>query len=109
MVPMPSACCDLQLGAWQVEPFEPVEQAINVAIAGFALVLVALALSAYMRTRMRRTLYAAVAFGLFAVQRAFEFLEEAVPELDTPAGDVFVAALTLSILVLFFLAIVTKE
>jgi hypothetical protein len=97
------------LGAWQVEPYEPVEQAINIAIAGFALLLLALSLSAYRRTRVRRTLYAAVAFGLFAVQRLFEFLEETVPDLDTPLGDLVVSGMTLAVLVLFFLAIVTKE
>jgi transketolase C-terminal domain/subunit len=97
------------VGPFQVEPYEPIEQAINIGIAAVSLILLALSLSAYRKTGMRRILYAAAAFGLFAVQRTFEFLEEPLGGVDAPYNDVIVAGITLAILGLFFMAIVTKK
>lgn len=99
----------LTLGAFEVEPYEQLEQAFNIGIAAFSLLLLALALSAYRKTAVKRVLYAAIAFGLFAVQRLLEFLEDAVPEFDTPYNDAILSGITLAILVLFFIAIVTRK
>jgi hypothetical protein len=91
------------------EPYEPVIQAIKIAIAIFSLLLLGLSISAYRKTGLRRIVYAAVAFGLFALQMFFDYLEEAVPEFDTPYADIIFYGITLAILVLFFMAIVKKK
>ena len=95
--------------AYQLDPgtLEGVEQVIKVGIAGLSFFLLALSLSAYRRTRVRRLLYAAAAFGLFAVQTLVEFLEDLLG-VGTSYAPVVTASITLAILVLFFLAIVSK-
>ena len=93
----------------QIEPYEPITQAIKIAIAAFSLLLLGLSISAYKKTGLRRILYAAVAFGLFALQMFIDYLEEAVPAFETPYTDVIFFGITLAILVLFFMAIVRKK
>lgn len=99
------------LGIEQVEfePYEPITQAIKIAIAAFSLLLLGLSVSAYRKTGLRRLVYAAVAFGLFALQMFFDYLEDSVPAFDTPFSDIIFFAITLAILVLFFVAIVRKK
>ena len=93
----------------EVEPFEPITQAIKIAIAAFSLLLLGLSISAYKKTSLKRILYAAVAFGLFAIQMFFDYLEDAVEAFeDTPYTDIIFFGITLAILVLFFMAIVRK-
>jgi ABC-type phosphate transport system permease subunit len=53
--------------------------------------------------------YAAVAFGLFAIQMFFDYLEDAVEAFDTPYSDIIFFGITLAILVLFFMAIVRRK
>jgi hypothetical protein len=91
------------------EPYEPITQAIKIAIAAFSLLLLGLSISAYKKTALRRILYAAVAFGLFAIQMFFDYLEDAVAAFDTAYTDVIFFGITLAILVLFFMAIVRKK
>jgi hypothetical protein len=93
----------------QIEPYEPITQAIKIAIAAFSLLLLGLSISAYKKTGLRRILYAAVAFGLFALQMLIDYLEEAVPAFETPYTDIIFFGITLAILVLFFMAIVRKK
>jgi hypothetical protein len=93
----------------EVEPYEPITQVIQIAIAAFSLLLLGLSISAYKKTSLKRILYAAVAFGLFAIQIFFDFLEDAVEALDTPYSDIIFYAMTLAILVLFFIAIVRRK
>jgi hypothetical protein len=93
----------------EFEPYEPITQAIKIAIAAFSLLLLGLSISAYRKTGFRRLVYAAVAFGLFALQLFFDYLEDAVPAFDTPYADVIFFGITLAILVLFFMAIVRKK
>jgi hypothetical protein len=95
-------------GEAAAEPYEPVEQAIKLAIAAFSLLLLGLSISAYKKTALKRILYAAVAFGLFAVQMFFDYLGDAVAAFDVPINDVVFSGITLAILALFFLAIVKK-
>ncbi len=49
-----------QLGIEQmeVEPYEPITQAIKIAIAAFSLLLLALSISAYKKTAFKKILYA---------------------------------------------------
>jgi hypothetical protein len=93
----------------EVEPYEPITQAIKIAIAAFSLLLLGLSISAYKKTALRRILYAAVAFGLFAIQMFFDYLEDAVEGFDTAYSDIIFYGITLVILVLFFIAIVRKR
>ena len=93
----------------EVEPFEPITQAIKIAIAAFSLLLLGLSISAYKKTALKRILYAAIAFGLFAIQMFFDYLEDAVEGFDTVYSDIIFYGITLAILVLFFLAIVRKR
>lgn len=91
------------------EPFEPVTQAIKIGIAAFSLLLLGLSVSAYRKTHLKRLVYAAVAFGLFALQMVVDYLEDAVPAFDTPYSDMIFFGITLAILVLFFVAIVRRK
>jgi hypothetical protein len=93
----------------EVEPYEPITQAIKIAIAAFSLLLLALSISAYKRTALKRILYASIAFGLFAIQMFFDYLEDAVEAFETAYTDIIFFGITLAILVLFFMAIVRKK
>ena len=93
----------------EVEPFEPITQAIKIAIAAFSLLLLALSISAYKKTALKRILYASIAFGLFAIQMFFDYLEDVVEAFDTAYTDIIFFGITLAILVLFFMAIVRKK
>lgn len=93
----------------EAEPYEPITQAIKIAIAAFSLLLLALSISAYKRTALKRILYASIAFGLFAIQMFFDYLEDAVEAFDTAYTDIIFFGITLAILVLFFMAIVRKK
>lgn len=93
----------------EVETYEPITQAIKIAIAAFSLLLLGISISAYKKTALKRILYAAIAFGLFAIQMFFDYLEDAVEGFDTAYSDIIFYGITLAILVLFFLAIVRKR
>jgi hypothetical protein len=93
----------------EIEPYEPITQVIQIAIAAFSLLLLGLSISAYKKTSLKRILYAAVAFGLFAIQIFFDYLEDAIEAFDTPYSDILFYGITLAILVLFFMAIVRRK
>jgi hypothetical protein len=93
----------------EFEPYEPVEQAIKVGIAAFSILLAGLSIYAYRKTAIKGIIYAAVAFGLFAAQMLFEYLEDEVAGFDAPFNDIIFLGMTLAILVLFFLAIVWRK
>ena len=93
----------------EFEPYKPIEQMIKIGITAFSVLLLGLSISAYRKTRLKAIVYAAVAFGLFAVQIFFDYLEDAVEGFETPYNDVIFLGITLAILVLFFMAIVRKR
>jgi hypothetical protein len=97
------------LGMGEGEPYEPLVQVIKIGIAAFSVLLLGLSLSAYKKTALKGILYAALAFGLFAVQMFFDYLEDAVEGFEQPYSDVIFYAMTLAILVLFFLAVVRRN
>lgn len=82
---------------------------LDIAIAVFALVLLAVSLSAYRKTRLRRLLLVSVAFGLFAVEVAIRQLDDFVFAVGAQTGQIVVAAMEFMILLLFFFAIVVRE
>jgi hypothetical protein len=91
------------------EVYEPFVQLIKIAIAIFSLLLLGLAISAYRRTAIRGLLYASTAFGLFAVQLFFDYLEDTIAGWEQPYNDVIFYAMTLAILIFFFLAVVKRK
>lgn len=92
-----------------VDPYEPIVQVIKVAIAAFSLLLLGLSISAFKRTALKGIIYAAIAFGLFAAQLLFDYLEDSIIALEQPFNDIIYYAMTLAILVLFFLAIIRRK
>jgi len=101
----------LDSGTTQVEfePYLPIEQIIKIGIAAFSILLLGLSISAYRKTAPKSIVYAAVAFGLFAVQMFFVYLEDAVEGFDQPFNEIIFLGITLAILVLFFTAIVRRR
>jgi hypothetical protein len=93
----------------EYEPYKPIEQMIKIGITAFSILLLVLSISAYRKTRLKAIVYAAIAFGLFAVQIFFDYLEDSVEGFETPYNDVIMLGITLAILVLFFMAIVRKR
>ena len=91
------------------DAYEPIVQMIKIGIAAFSVLLLALSISAYRKTTLRGIVYAAIAFGLFAVQLSFDYLEDAVEGWEQPYNDVIYYAMTLAILILFFLAVVRRN
>lgn len=93
----------------EFDPYEPIVQLIKIAIGIFSLLLLALSISAYRKTAFKGIIYAAIAFGLFAAQLFFDYLEDSIKSLEQPYNDAIFYAMTLAILVLFFLAIVRRK
>lgn len=93
----------------QTEVFENVQTAIMAVTGILSLLLLALSISAYRRTGLKKIIYAAAAFALFGIQLLFDSLEETFEVLDTGLGSVIASSMTLAILVLFFLAIIHKN
>ena len=84
-------------------------EVLDVAITVFALILMALSLSAYRKTRLRRLLIVSVAFGLFAVEVLIRQLDDFVFALGVQADQMVVGAMEFAILLLFFFAIVVRD
>ena len=93
----------------QTELFDGVESAIQAIIGVFSLLLLALSILAYKRTGLKKVIFAAIAFSLFAVQLLLESIEETFLLGDLPIMDILSSSMTLAILILFFLAIVRKN
>ena len=93
----------------QTDLFDGVESAIHAIIGVFSLLLLALSILAYKRTGLKKLIFAAIAFSLFAVQLLLESIEETFLFGDLPIMDILSSSMTLAILVLFFLAIVRKN
>jgi hypothetical protein len=90
--------------------YDSLESVILAATGIFSLLLLALSILAYKRTGLRKIIFAAIAFSLFAIQLILGSLEETFGFLEEPPiGDILTASMTLAILVMFFLAIVKRE
>jgi len=90
----------------EIEPFEGLENAVALGIGIFSILLLALSITAYRKTRLKLTIYAIIIFAFFAIQQFIDFADDIFVTLDVPITDVIISSLTLAILVLFFLAIV---
>ena len=100
----------LQTELSEEEWYDNIESIILAATGVFSLLLLALSILAYKRTGIKKIIFAAIAFSLFAIQLILESLEESLGILeDPPIGDILSSSLTLAILILFFLAIVRRN
>lgn len=97
------------LAFFDVDQGQEVQFILDAAIAVFALVLFALSLSAYRRTRLRRLLLVSVAFVLFAVEVGIAQLDDFVFAVGYRTDLIIVAAMEFIILALFFFAVVSKD
>ena len=93
----------------QVGSFEGLEKAIALGITVISLLLLALSVTAYRKTHLRITIYAVIIFALFAIQQFIDYLDDIFVQLDIPITDVVISSLTLTILAVFFLAIVRTK
>lgn len=91
------------------DAYEPIVQLIKIGIAAFSLLLLGLSISAYKKTALKGIIFAAIAFGLFAGQLFFDYAEDAIAGWEQPFNDVIFYAMTLAILILFFMAIVRRK
>ena len=85
------------------------DEIIEIIVGIFALFLFALSISAYKTIRLKKMIFAIAAFGLFAVESFIDYLEDVVPVLDAPSIDILLAIISLTILVLFFLAFIKRK
>ena len=88
--------------------FEIVENILYIIGTIFAAILIALSISAYRNTHLRKLIYAIIAFLLFGIFLFYEYLEHSM-SLDNPFTDIVLPSMALSILVLFFLGIINKR
>ena len=93
----------------EIDSFEGLENAIALGITVISLLLLALSVTAYRKTRLKVTIYAIIIFAVFAIQQFIDYLDNIIIALDNPITDVVVSSLTLTILALFFLAIVRTK
>ena len=91
----------------QSELIEFAEGILYVIGTIFAAILIALSISAYRNTQLKKLLYAIFAFLFFGIFLFYEFLEHSIA-LDNPFTDIVIPLMSVCILVLFFLAIVRK-
>ena len=93
----------------QMDTYEGLENLIAVGISVFAVLLLALSITAFRKTGLRMTIYAIIIFALFFIQQLLDYLDNIFSSLDNPVTDISISALTLAILVIFFLAIVRPK
>ncbi len=92
----------------EIEPFA-IDDGLEIGIGIFSIILFALCITAYRNTGIKKILFAAAAFGLFAIQLLVDSLEDYIEFFEEGITDILVALITLAILILFFVAIVKKR
>jgi len=85
------------------------EELLNVVIAAFALVLIALSITTYRKTHLSRLLIVSAAFGLFAVEVVIRQLDAFVFAVGFQTEQVIITVMEFVILLLFFLAVVVRK
>ena len=93
----------------EVELINTLEGIIYLSSTVLALLLLALSISAYRNTGIKKIKYAIVAFALFAVFLFYEYLEGVFKFLEANYSDLILAFITFGVLILFFLAIIRKN
>ena len=93
----------------EVELINTLEGIIYLSSTVLALLLLALSISAYRNTGIKKIKYAIVAFALFAAFLFYEYLEGVFKFLEANYSDLILASITFGVLILFFLAIIRKN
>lgn len=82
---------------------------LRIGIILLSLFLLTLTITAYRNTKIKKTLLASAAFGIFAVQLIFNFIDaEVVDFIPDDIRYVILSFMTMVILLLFFLSIIKK-
>lgn len=92
----------------QVSNFD-ITSIVDLAIMVFSLLLLGLSIIAFKNTGLKKILYAAGAFALFAISLFLEYAEESIDFLKDFDFDIIGSIITLGILILFFIAIVKRR
>ena len=92
-----------------VELIDTVEGMIYISSTVLSLMLMALSISAYRNTGLKKIAYAIAAFALFAAYLFFEYLEGVYEFLQSAYSDAILPFMAFGVLILFFLAIVKKN
>ena len=92
----------------ETEPFG-IENGIELGIAAFAIVLFALSITAYRNTKIKKVLFAAGAFALFAIHIFVDSMEDYFTFLDEQITGIILKLMLFAILVLFFVAIIKRK
>jgi hypothetical protein len=82
---------------------------LNFGIGVLALLLMAVALNAYRRTKLKRLLFVSAAFGLFVAKTALENVDVVLFQLGPVVTQLLISLLDLAILLLFFVALVSSR
>ena len=93
----------------EVELIDTLEGIIYFSATVLALLLLALSISAYRNTGIKKIKYAIAAFALFAAFLFYEYLENIFKFLSTVYSDLIFASVIFGVLILFFLAIIRKN
>ena len=75
----------------------------------FAAILCVLSLIAYQRVKLKKILFVAIAFGLFALHTILSRLDLFMPDIESSLLEMILAITSFIALSLFFLAIVRKD
>jgi hypothetical protein len=92
-----------------IEPIGITQSLISLFIGIFSILLLLLSISSYRKTGLKNILYAAGAFGLFAIRLFIEVFDEIHDIVDNYLLSFLNSSITLAILILFFLAIIKKN
>ena len=97
-----------------MNPIDQIEIILIIATTGLSILLSALSVSAYRNSRLKKMIYATIAYSLFAIFSLSQFYEEFVLEGGNEGHpnliiDIAVHSIPLAIIVLFFIGIVKKE
>jgi hypothetical protein len=93
----------------ETELVDNVEGIIYVSATVLSLLLLALSVTAYRNTGLKKIKYAIAAFALFAAYLFSEYLEHAFTFIEKTYADIILASMIFGVLVSFFLAIVRKN
>jgi hypothetical protein len=98
----------MELFVFEKALFDLIESILYVAGTIFAIILIGLSISAYLNTHLRKLIYAMIAFFLFGTFLFYEYLEHST-NFEHPFADIILPLMCLSVLVLFFLAVIQKK
>ena len=92
----------------QIPINDVIEALLYAAGTVLSAILIALTISAYRKSGMKKLRYAVIAFSLFCGFLIYENLENLF-RIDNPYTDIIIPSMGLAILVFFFIAVIKKN